>query len=156
MSQISILFPTTRIMWYPEMLQRILSRHSKPQIYRQLSTTPKPNPSSSTSPPKTSISFKSLNAFAVSQSSAGGSRNGIPPKLPADRLSPEYRSKARKITLAMIAAPIAIVLSYVLAMRTWGGRERLVFPKDWKISLPLEGQSRIGTWDKGLKRSQLR
>lgn len=124
------------------MLHRILSRHSRLRstsrlFTRQISTPSKSKPSNAASPnssskttttPKTdpSISLKSINAFVVSQSSAGGSKNRIPPKLPADRLSPEYRSKARKITLAIIAAPIAIVLSYILAMRTWGGRERSV------------------------------
>ncbi|CAF9923057.1 MAG: hypothetical protein GOMPHAMPRED_002724 [Gomphillus americanus] len=66
--------------------------------------------------------LKPASAFAEDEWVPPGLRGRAPPTI--DIKSPKYRSAARRVTLAMIAAPIAIVTSYHLAMRTWGGVEQ--------------------------------
>ena len=76
---------------------------------------PSPPNSTHASAPKTShLSPSSLNAFAVSTLSARAHPSRPAPKLKDGGLPKDYKAAARKITLAMVAAPIAIVTSWVL------------------------------------------
>ena len=65
----------------------------------------------------TKISPKSINAFAVNTLSAQAHPSRPPPKAGAGQLPKNYNSVARRITLALVAAPIALVTSWVLYER---------------------------------------
>ncbi|MCJ1438863.1 hypothetical protein MMC27_008253 [Xylographa pallens] len=85
------------------------------------------SPPSSThaSAPKTShLSPSALNAFAVSTLSAQAHPSRPAPKINDGSLPKNYKAAARRITLAMVAAPIAIVTSWVLWERLVMGQER--------------------------------
>ena len=74
-----------------------------------------PPSSAHASAPKTShLSPSALNAFAVSTLSAQAHPSRPAPKLNDGSLPKNYKAAARRITLAMVAAPIAIVTSWVL------------------------------------------
>ncbi|MCJ1399652.1 hypothetical protein MMC11_002854 [Xylographa trunciseda] len=83
---------------------------------------PKSTPASSPKAPF--ISPTSLNAFAVSTLSAHAHPSRPAPKLKDGGLPKNYKSAARRVTLAMVAAPIAIVTSWVLWERLVMGQER--------------------------------
>ncbi|RFU25590.1 hypothetical protein B7463_g10754, partial [Scytalidium lignicola] len=88
------------------------------------SPPPPPNPPAS-APPKAipTIPLKSLNSTIVSDISArAGARAN--PSGPQRSLPPNYKPVARKITMTMVALPIAIVTSYVLYQRLVLGEER--------------------------------
>ncbi|KAI9815978.1 MAG: hypothetical protein M1827_001970 [Pycnora praestabilis] len=72
--------------------------------------------------PKSQMTPSSINAYAVSQLSAR--RSGPPPRIDDGRLPDKYKSAARRITMAIVALPIAIVTSYVLYQRVVMGEER--------------------------------
>jgi hypothetical protein len=83
--------------------------------YDALNTSPIPPASQPhTQQPQKSIPIAALNSTIVSQiSSRAGARPGRPPTdLPAN-----YKPVARRVTLAIVALPIAIVTSWVLYQR---------------------------------------
>ena len=76
-----------------------------------------PPPASSTkvyTPRTPYLSPSALNAFAVSTLSAQAHPSRPAPKVRGGSLPKNYKAAARRITLAMVAAPIAIVTSWVL------------------------------------------
>ena len=77
----------------------------------------------------------SLNAFAVNTLTAQAHRSRPAPNIKAGTLHPKYKSVARRVTLVMVAAPIAIVTSWVLWERIVMGQER---KKLGKPSKPAE------------------
>lgn len=83
--------------------------------------TPPPPPAEKAPPPpppqaKPSLPIKGLNAAVVSDISrrAGGRPN---PSGPQKSLPPNYKPVARRVTMTIVALPIAIVTSYVLYQR---------------------------------------
>lgn len=63
------------------------------------------------------VSPSSLNAFAVSTLSANAHPPRPAPQIKDGRLPDGYKAAARRVTLTMVALPIAIVTSYVLWQR---------------------------------------
>jgi hypothetical protein len=90
---------------------------SRAGIPKTPSSQPSSSPSSSqpqTQTPQKSIPIAALNSTIVSQiSSRAGARPGRPP---ADLLV-NYKPVARRVTLAIVALPIAIVTSWILYQR---------------------------------------
>ncbi|CAG8959128.1 hypothetical protein HYFRA_00012991 [Hymenoscyphus fraxineus] len=98
---------------------------SKPQTLRPMPTkaskptTPKPTPT-----PKVPIADINKEIVSKITARAGARRRG------SNNLPPKYKSAARKVTMAIVAMPIAIVTSYVLY-------QRLYLKEEKKSLLPL-------------------
>ncbi|KAI9732725.1 MAG: hypothetical protein M1818_007459 [Claussenomyces sp. TS43310] len=88
------------------------------------STSPPPSPPPEAKPTPVRPPISALNASIVSQISArAGARSSA---AAADRreLPPNYKPVARKVTLVIVALPIAVVTSWVLYQRLVKGEER--------------------------------
>ncbi|KAF2141000.1 uncharacterized protein K452DRAFT_309452 [Aplosporella prunicola CBS 121167] len=95
----------------------------------------KPAPTTAKPSILANLSPKSLNSFAVHQLSArpGQTGTGAPSSRQWKEVEPlpaKYRPAARRITAAIVAAPIAIVTSYFLYQRLVQGEQRKVLARD--------------------------
>ena len=83
---------------------------NKPVAQTPISSSPAPAISKSIPP----ISPRSLNAFAVSSLSAQAHPSRPAPIIKNEQLPPNYKSVARRVTIAITVLPVAIVTGWVL------------------------------------------
>ena len=100
-----------------------------------------PPPSQEITRSGTGFSPTSLNAFAVSSLSASGHPSKIAPPLQSDKVAPQYRDAARRVTLFIIAAPIALVTTWLLWERLVMGREKKLLESEKPEEVGLFGEA---------------